>query len=92
MSITFDEMFQLMNQCHDFVSPLETSEKSNKSPRVTGTVLIGIVPGLSSQIRQLHACTSLKILVPASPCSYSYSSFCRFIIPMLPSLTHPLSV
>ncbi|XP_023707298.1 uncharacterized protein LOC111864343 [Cryptotermes secundus] len=45
MSITFDEMFQLMNQCHDFVSPLETSENSNKTPRVTGTVFIGIVPG-----------------------------------------------
>ncbi|GFG32102.1 hypothetical protein Cfor_06872 [Coptotermes formosanus] len=45
MDISFEEMLQLMNQCHDFVSPLETSEKSSKSPRVAETVLFGIVPG-----------------------------------------------
>jgi hypothetical protein len=45
MSISFEEMFQLMNQCHEFESPLETSDTSNKSPRVTETVLYGIAPG-----------------------------------------------
>jgi hypothetical protein len=50
MDISFEEMLQLMNQCHDFVSPLETSEKSSKSPRVAETVLFGIVPGLNTLI------------------------------------------
>jgi hypothetical protein len=90
MNITFEEMFQLMNQCHDFASPLEISEKSNKSPRITGTVFTGIVPGLSSKIRKQHACVSLKILVPTSPCSSSYYFLFRFYILVLSSLIHPL--
>jgi hypothetical protein len=45
MDISFEEMLQLMNQCQEFVSPLETSEKSSKSPRVSDTVFFGIVPG-----------------------------------------------
>jgi len=48
MGISFEEMLQLMNQCHDFASPLETSEKSSKSPRVSDTVFFGIVPGLNT--------------------------------------------
>ncbi|KAJ9587395.1 hypothetical protein L9F63_019096, partial [Diploptera punctata] len=42
INITFDEMFELMDQCYAFDSPLESA---NMASRIRDTVSLGIVPG-----------------------------------------------
>ncbi|XP_069703845.1 uncharacterized protein [Periplaneta americana] len=44
IDIAFDEMFQLMEQCQDTVSPLEKVELTERSPKLD-VVFQGIVPG-----------------------------------------------